>query len=333
MKKPRISVVISNYNDGLYIDEALTAIGDQIEDLAEIILIDDCSTDDSVSMMTKFAGRTAKAKCFKNESRKGVIANYNYAQSLVSTELVYFASSNDRVLPGLFSTGRDLMVRYPEAGLFSALVQYMSETGRREEIMQSPWPLHAAGYLSPEQARRFLWREGEWVIGNTTIYRTARLRELGGFDPRLFGACDGFAAATITCCYGACFVPKVLGLWRRNPAGYASLTLRDMDKSRSVMETGASLIEACPNAFPRGYAKRWRKRWLFAIASRGIGLGSQKVDSALAQLMQNRLMSGILDGLRRNPRMAKIALFLWLRPYDLLSVLKRRFVRRSIAER
>lgn len=320
MSLPTLTLVISNLNDGPFIDAAFEPIEAQADQLERIILIDDGSDDDSVAQMKAFACRVRQTKVICNTKRLGVIANYNSALDTVTTDLVVFASSNDIILPGLFARSRQILGDHPRAGLSSALVRYMSLEAEPQEVMASPIPLRRDGYLAPETARRILFREGEWTIGNTTIYRVSALRAVGGFRPELFGACDGFASTWIACRFGACFMPRVLAMWRHDPAGYANSTIDMFDRASSVLTTIPELIAANAQIFPPGYAARWRSRWLFAVLVSAANKGPARLAAALKAFN----VSGFPTFLGFSPRLARIALLFRLRRFDLWPILVRR---------
>lgn len=322
MAIPTLTLIVSNYNDSKYIDQALESFAQQSDQIAQILLVDDASDDDSFAKMQAFARKVPQTVLTRNEQRQGVIANYNRLLDTVGTELVCFASSNDMILPGMFAHARSMLGQYPEAGLSSARVRYMSLDGEPQEVMASPMPLDHAGYLPPEIARRLLFAQGEWVIGNTTIYRTSALRQAGGFLPQLYGACDGFAATLIAARHGACFVPMVLAQWRRDPTGFANKTLLDLDRARKVLATGLAMIDNNADIFWPGYRDRWRSRWLYAVLNSAANQGPRQFSEA-KQAFQ---ISAFPTFVGRNRRLARLALFLRLRFFDLPVLIKRRLM-------
>lgn len=321
---PTLTLIVSNYNDGKYIDQALDSFAQQSDQIDRIFLVDDDSDDDSFAKMQAFARKVPQTVLTLNEQRLGVIANYNRLLEQVSTDLVCFASSNDMILPGLFAQARNILGQYPQAGLSSARVRYMSLEGKAQEIMASPVPLDHAGYLDPEVTRRLLFQQGEWVIGNTTVYRTSALRRAGGFVPQLFGACDSFAATLIAARHGACFNPVVLAQWRRDPTGFANKTLLDLDRAKTALSTAIDLIEHNADIFQPGYRERWRSRWLFSILNAAVNQGPHHLAEAQRTLGTPPLPAF----LGRHRHLAKLALFLRHRSFDLPHVIRRRILSR-----
>ena len=57
VNKVKISVIIPNYNNGIYLEECINSVLNQtIEDI-EIIIIDDCSRDKSRNILQLFQSR------------------------------------------------------------------------------------------------------------------------------------------------------------------------------------------------------------------------------------------------------------------------------------
>lgn len=320
MKTPTLTLVLSNYNDGKFIDTALDGFANQVNDIDQFIFIDDASDDGSFEKMQAFALQMPNVILTRNEIRQGVIANFNRLLEQVHTDLVYFASSNDLILPGFFERARCILGEFPQAGLSSGLVRYMSIDGQAQETMASPTPLDCAGYLPPEVARKLLFDQGEWIVGGSTVYRTSALREAGGFMPQLFGACDGFAAALIAARHGACFVPEVQAQWRRDPSGFAGTTLMDFARAKAVLLTGGDQIGRNADIFLPGYGRRWQSRWLFSTLSVAADKGPELLSAAQEALE----FHAIPRFMGKSRFLAKIGLFLRLRAFDLPHVVRRR---------
>jgi len=68
-----LSVVLPNYNHAKLIGRALEALLAQGRAADEIIVIDDGSTDDSVRVIDRFAGRAPSIRVLQNANNTGVI--------------------------------------------------------------------------------------------------------------------------------------------------------------------------------------------------------------------------------------------------------------------
>ena len=127
---PTLSVVMANYNHGKFVRSALEAITEQSFKPTEIIVIDDCSTDDSIEVLERLEREHSNLSLVRNESNQGVISSFNRVLELATGDYVYPASADDLVLPGLFEKSMNLFTRYPRAGICTALVRIIDEEGR-----------------------------------------------------------------------------------------------------------------------------------------------------------------------------------------------------------
>jgi len=89
----KISVCLATYNGHKYIIEQLTSILDQLSDSDEIIISDDCSTDDTIRLITTFNDR--RIKIYYNKQEKGYSANFENAVSLASGDIIFLCDQDD----------------------------------------------------------------------------------------------------------------------------------------------------------------------------------------------------------------------------------------------
>ena len=63
----RLSVIVPNYNHAQYLPEAVNAILNQSCRPMEVIVIDDCSTDNSVEVIEAFIRQDPIIRLYRNE--------------------------------------------------------------------------------------------------------------------------------------------------------------------------------------------------------------------------------------------------------------------------
>ena len=68
---PKISIIIKVYNDGKYLNSSIISIQNQDLKDIEIIIVDDCSTDNSVNLIREFMQKDSRILLFQNEENKG----------------------------------------------------------------------------------------------------------------------------------------------------------------------------------------------------------------------------------------------------------------------
>ena len=91
-KLPIISVVITNYNYGEFLDKSIRSVITQTYRNIEIILIDDCSIDNSKDIYKKFS---KKIKIIEHEKNKGIVETRNEAIDVNKGDFLCFLDADD----------------------------------------------------------------------------------------------------------------------------------------------------------------------------------------------------------------------------------------------
>lgn len=86
-------------NDGKYLRAQLDSILAQTYPITEIIIQDDCSTDDTMSILEDYAARYPIIHVFRNETQKGVNCNYFSAMARATSDYIMLSDQDDVWLP------------------------------------------------------------------------------------------------------------------------------------------------------------------------------------------------------------------------------------------
>ena len=96
MIKPTVSVIIPNYNHAPYLTQRIESVLSQTYQDFEVILLDDCSTDDSRSIIERYAARNERIQTVFNENNSGSpFAQWNKGITLARGEFIWIAESDD----------------------------------------------------------------------------------------------------------------------------------------------------------------------------------------------------------------------------------------------
>src|SRR5262245_25848365 len=142
-----LTVVLSNYNHARFLPHALSALSAQTRPADEIILIDDASTDDSVTVIEAHLSRHPNIRLVRNPTNLGVIANLNRGLQMARGNKMYFAAADDIAYPALFEKSLALLDRYPRAALCSSRCDIIDSEGRSAPAMVVPMPGSLPGLL------------------------------------------------------------------------------------------------------------------------------------------------------------------------------------------
>ena len=75
--KPLVSVIIPCYNASKYVEQAIRSIMNQTYKNLEIIVTDDCSTDDTFEILQNLAKQDSRIKLYKNETNLKIVKTLN----------------------------------------------------------------------------------------------------------------------------------------------------------------------------------------------------------------------------------------------------------------
>ena len=77
--KPLISIALCTYNGSLFLEKQLISILNQTYKNIEIVVVDDCSTDNTFEIITTFALEYPQIKSFRNTTNIGFNKNFEKA--------------------------------------------------------------------------------------------------------------------------------------------------------------------------------------------------------------------------------------------------------------
>lgn len=89
-----VSIIMPSYNTGKFIAETINSVLAQTYEQWEIIIVDDCSTDNTDEVVTPFLGDN-RIKYFKNEKNSGAAISRNRALREAKGKWIAFLDSDD----------------------------------------------------------------------------------------------------------------------------------------------------------------------------------------------------------------------------------------------
>ncbi|WP_412499850.1 glycosyltransferase family 2 protein [Shewanella chilikensis] len=92
----KVSVCVITFNQQAYIEKCLTSIvAQEVNFPIEIIVSDDCSTDDTWEIIRKFAVKHKNILCFRHEENVGMMKNLSSTLSKCSGEFIAICEGDD----------------------------------------------------------------------------------------------------------------------------------------------------------------------------------------------------------------------------------------------
>jgi glycosyltransferase involved in cell wall biosynthesis len=115
--QPNVTLVVPNYNHARYLPESLGSIAAQTRAPDRVFIIDDCSTDDSIAVISRFLADHPNWQLIRHETNQGVVRGQNEALALAETDWIGYLGADDALHPTYLEKTLVQAERFPNAGL------------------------------------------------------------------------------------------------------------------------------------------------------------------------------------------------------------------------
>lgn len=202
-----VSVVIPTRNRRGLLSETVASVQEQSDDDWELIVVDEASTDDTPDYLG--ALRDRRIRSTRHAEVRGASAARNTGLALARGELVMFLDDDDLLRADAIAVLRRALRDHPDALAASGACRLFREDGDSSRV-----------YRPARELSRSIWREvlfGWWANSGQNLYRTAVVREIGGFDVGLRAVQDRMMWLEISRRGNVCLVPTVAMEYRQHP--------------------------------------------------------------------------------------------------------------------
>ena len=141
-----VTVVMPAYNCGKYLTTAVESVMQQTCGSWKLLIIDDCSTDNTRQLARQLAGRDERIAVLHNDVNRGVSRTRNRGVLEADSEWIAFLDSDDMWDARKLEKQFGLAARTPEAKLLYTGSGFMKETGER-----MPFVLHVPERITGKQ--------------------------------------------------------------------------------------------------------------------------------------------------------------------------------------
>lgn len=194
-QEPTLSVIITNYNYAGFVATAIESLLSQSPDI-EIIVVDDCSKDNSREIISQFTDRVT---CVFQEQNMGHGGGFNAGFEKATGTLVMFLDADDFMLPGAADI---ILANYdPDIAMYHYRMRYADEKGNLSGLHPPLEMPLADGDISAK-----LRHDGRYngTITSGLVYSRAALEKVMPMDSEAYRqGGDGYLSAVVPL-YGAC---------------------------------------------------------------------------------------------------------------------------------
>ena len=177
-----VSVVIPCYNYGHFLGGCLASVLSQHGVSLRVLVIDDCSTDDSAEIAAGLCASDVRLEFRRHTDNVGLIATANEGLEWADGDHVVLLSADDLLVPGSLWRAAAIMEQHPNVGLVYGR-PLLARDGR-------PFPKSSGRWRSTD-----VWSGHDWIhlrckTGHSAmsspevVVRTSVQRAVGGYDKR-----------------------------------------------------------------------------------------------------------------------------------------------------
>ena len=192
-----VKVIVPCYGYGDLLEGCLASVTSQEGVDVRVLVVDDCSPDDTAAVATRLAAADERIEFLRNAENKGLIGTANAGlEWAADSDYVVLLSADDFLTPGCLARAVGVMERNPAVGLVYGRPQFFEPDG---EQAAGPGPSPR-----PESARwrgTKVWPGKRWIelrcrtahnciASPEAVVRTSVQRQVGGYDPACYHTSD-----------------------------------------------------------------------------------------------------------------------------------------------
>ncbi|MDP1643937.1 MAG: glycosyltransferase family 2 protein [Thiobacillus sp.] len=287
---PLVSVCVPTYNGAQYLRVCLDSILSQTLTDFEVLIVDDCSTDETLVIATEYAQRDKRIRFVKNERNLGLVGNWNRCVELAEGEWIKFVFQDDLIAPHCVESLMQA-VQPGDAFVFCRrdflFADNTPEPTRRYyrskmELVANHFP-RAGRYTAEQFCTVALTRVGDNFVGEPTAVMLHRelFERFGNFNPHLIVSCDVEYWTRVGIHVGCVHVPECLATFRVHAGGTSAVSRANRKYRMRVLDDLLMLHEAAYAPLyaplrkvasrqqpPVSLARAFRKkaRWAYGVA-------------------------------------------------------------------
>lgn len=190
MYLPLVSVAIVTYNSSEFIIETLDSVKNQHYQNIELIISDDCSSDNTVVLCSDWikdnSTRFVNCKLITSTRNTGVAANCNRALDAVSGEWYKMLDGDDVLCPNCILDFVHYINEHPERLCIASGVNTYQDSIDDNHIIQKEVGFNDGFYDLDKDSQLRSLAKGNGIVSSSIILNTRFLKEIGGFEIKYF---------------------------------------------------------------------------------------------------------------------------------------------------
>ena len=259
---PCVDVVVLCYNYAHYLQGCVASVLQQEGVNFRILIIDDCSKDNSEEVGRALAAQDERITFHRNEQNKGLVGSANLGlMEWASSKYCMLLSADDALTAGALARAVSVLEANPEVGMAYGLAQVFTHDAEMETF-EAADPVEYRLLTGADFLERCC-RHWCGVASPTAVVRTQVQHQVGGLDPRLTATCDMEIWMRMATVSNIAAINAVQAYYRRHPMNMsAAYTNRPLSDLQEQYDTAHAVLDVYGTHLPQA------QTWLGAMHQR-----------------------------------------------------------------
>ncbi len=181
MESVKVSVLLPVYNGGLTLSQAIASILSQDMPEFKLIIIDDCSTDNSAAIIRQYAEMDSRICPVFHDLNIGLAKTLNEGLSLAKSDFVARMDQDDESLPQRLRIQLDYMHGHPEVTVVGSYIYHMGAKQEFDRLVELP---------SEAELIKHTLLQYNCMYHPSVMMRRDKILEIGGYHAKFKNAED-----------------------------------------------------------------------------------------------------------------------------------------------
>ena len=229
---PLVTVIVPSFNTALYLSATLKSVQQQTFRGFEVVMVDDGSTDGTLSIMKDFASCNENCIVIPLQQNQGIVAARNTAIAQARGDYIAMLDGDDIWTPDALAVRVELAQRHPSADVIATEFAWFEDEVPAQPIGRVELGPHAkrafaSSYATNEPtllnqpfnlvaSLHFAWT-------SATLVRRAAMAAIGNFDPTFKGPEDTLLWLRLAQRGAFVFAPQLTAFYRQRPGSLVTL--------------------------------------------------------------------------------------------------------------
>lgn len=253
---PKVSVIVPNYNHAQYLSQRIESILNQTYQNFELIILDDFSTDDSLSILEKYKSNLKVTHFILNDINSGsVFKQWDRGISLAQGEYIWIAESDDIASPiflenlvSKMEADKSLGIAFCQSNKINSLGEvygdWINHTKENEDnIFLKNFKMEGNKFIE-----RFLVKQNSIPNASGVVFRKNLYFKVGGVNKNLKTIGDWYIWVKILSRSNIYFSHHKFNFFRMHDSSCVAISTKN-DKRANIILMHLNMYEALADFF------------------------------------------------------------------------------------